>query len=166
VAVVRKAFPHDTLPIWSDYDYSDPRTTQVGHAVEGDQVSVLRRKFPGVFIQWVDGRTGWMCEWAVEMDPKEVKTIPWIDAKNSPQKIIVNDGDVYQFVVPVSIRAGVNYLTGDLLLVQKFTKETPYGELGPNGINWVCTTRFNTSVWSTLESCIERGMLKKIHHCY
>lgn len=66
MSTVKKAFPRDTLPIWSGYDYSDPRTSCVGHAKEGDQVTILERKFPGVYLRWEDGSTGWMCEWDIE----------------------------------------------------------------------------------------------------
>lgn len=97
----------------------------------------------------------------VIMSTKE--TIPWIYPLESPGKIMVHTGDVYQFQMPVSTRAGVTYNHGDLLLVQKQTKDTPHGEIGPYGYNWLCVTHANTTVWATLESCIERGYLRRIY---
>ena len=93
----------------------------------------------------------------------EAVQIPWRDPVDSPKRINVRVGDVYQFIIGASTRAGHNHLPGHLLVVTKRTKETPYGEIGPRGYNWCCLTQHSTSVWSTLESCIERGMLRLVH---
>lgn len=94
---------------------------------------------------------------------KELKKIPWIDPKESPKNISVRTGDVYQFATSVSTRAGHYFEVGDLLVVQFRTQGAPYGEIGPRGYNWQCLTRYSSSVWSTLESSIERGLLKLVH---
>lgn len=66
MSTLKKAFPRDTLVIWSDYDYSHPDTKQVGHFRVGEYVEVLERKFPGVLVMWSDLTTGWVCEWNIE----------------------------------------------------------------------------------------------------
>lgn len=97
------------------------------------------------------------------MDPqKEIKTIHWI-AADSPDRIEVEAGEVYMFTYPISTRAGHNYDRGDLLFVHRQTTDSPFNEVGPRGFNWHCRTRFGVSVWSTLESCIERGLLTKVY---
>lgn len=89
--------------------------------------------------------------------------IPWIDPKNSPKKISVRTGDVYQFTTGVSTRAGHNHYPDTLLVVQARITGAPHGEIGPRGYNWQCISQYGSSVWATLESCIERGMLKLVH---
>lgn len=63
---LRKAFPTDSLVVWSAHDYSHPDTKCIDHFVDGEQVEVLERNFPGVLVRWADGRTGWVCDWNVE----------------------------------------------------------------------------------------------------
>ncbi len=95
------------------------------------------------------------------MDKKEATQIPWIYPA-SAESIYPQAGEVYQFEMPVSTRAGHYFMPGDLLYIHEATEETPYGEIGPRGMNWICRTRFGVSVWSTLESCIERGLLSRV----
>lgn len=95
------------------------------------------------------------------MKTKPVK-VPWLDPVNSPKNIHPRSGDVYQFAQNVSTRAGHNHLIDTLLYVHEMTHEKPHGEVGPRGFNWLCRTYYGVSVWSTLESCIERGLLVKV----
>lgn len=82
---------------------------------------------------------------------------------DSAKKISVRTGDVYQFAIGVSTRAGNIHQPGTLLVVQNRTKETPFGEVGPRGVNWQCITEYGSSIWATLESSIERGLLRLVH---
>jgi hypothetical protein len=88
------------------------------------------------------------------------KVIPWLHPR-SADRIEIQEGDVYEFLCPVSTRAGHVHMTGELLHVHDRTGQTPFGEIGPQGHNWICRTRHGLSVWTTLEHCIERGLLRK-----
>ncbi len=74
----------------------------------------------------------------------------------------VQEGDTYKFMYDVDTRAGHTHKEGSLLHVLESTTSAPYGEVGESGSNWVCKTEFGTSIWSTLEQCISRDMLKKV----
>mgnify|MGYP006136753481 CR=1 FL=1 len=87
--------------------------------------------------------------------------MPFIE--KTPQEVQVEEGHVYQVRTGLSTRAGFNFEPGDLIVVIEKTSLTPYKEVGPHGYNWVCTTRFSTSVWATLENCIACGLLKRIY---
>lgn len=76
-------------------------------------------------------------------------------------RVEVKPGDVYEFAHDVVTRGGHVHLKGARLTVDDFTTKTPHGELGPDLRNWVCTTVHGTSVWATLEQCIERSLLVK-----
>lgn len=77
--------------------------------------------------------------------------------------IKVEAGDVYEVMVTgLYCRNGLAHRLGDILHVLKATHEVPYGEIGPNGCNWVVSSKYDTSIWSTLESCIERCVLKLV----
>jgi hypothetical protein len=95
-----------------------------------------------------------------------VYTIPWTTDNIRPE---VKPGEVYKVVVSgVSCRSGFTHNRDELLVVcektNDFPPKGPYGEVevGPYGYNWYVQTMHDYSVWSTLESCIERGMLKKV----
>lgn len=77
-------------------------------------------------------------------------------------KVQVQSGETYEFQYDVSTRAGHVHGEGTHLHVHDSTKETPFDEIGPYDLNWYCRTEFGISVWATLESCIERGLLKKV----
>lgn len=64
--IFKAAFPRDRIPIWSNHDYSDPKTRCIGHVCILGPAKVLKRKFPGVLVQWDNGYTGWVNEWNVE----------------------------------------------------------------------------------------------------
>jgi hypothetical protein len=92
----------------------------------------------------------------------KAKKITWIDPINSPKKIQIRSGDLFQFTHDVSTRAGYVHPRGSLLYVHQMTHDKPHGEVGPRGFNWVCRTQFDVSIWATLESSIERGLLVKV----
>lgn len=86
-------------------------------------------------------------------------TIPW----TTDARPIVRPGDRYKVVAAKIIcRSGYTHLHGEILDVVQQTVETPYDEVGPYGYNWRVHTKHDYSVWSTLESCIERGLLQKV----
>lgn len=80
----------------------------------------------------------------------------------SERTIHVEEGDVYEFLLNVGTRAGFTHLAGSRIFVVRKTREAPHNEVGPRGCNWVCQTIHDTSVWATLEHCIERGLLHRI----
>lgn len=84
--------------------------------------------------------------------------IGWVTATGE-QSIYVREGDVYEFDVNVSTRAGHTLQKGDRLTVLRRTTETPHNEIGPRGCNWVCRTFYGDTVWATLEQCLDRGLL-------
>jgi hypothetical protein len=55
----------DNIPVWSHFDYSAPKARHLKDANEGDEVVIVQRKFPGVFVRWPDGSEGWVNEWSV-----------------------------------------------------------------------------------------------------
>jgi hypothetical protein len=85
----------------------------------------------------------------------KIKTIPTLGA-------VVKSGDVYEFARDIATRAGHTHAKGSLLNVHDATKDTPFGEISGSGTNWLCSTDFGISVWSTLESCVALGKLKKV----
>ena len=110
------------------------------------------------------------------------RTIAWLDPA-SERRIRVSEGDVYEFVDGCSTRSGLLHPRGSLLYVHDRTGGAPpslrrsrivwpgphrtegamgHGEVGPRGHNWICRTQFDVSVWTTLEHCIERGVLRKV----
>ena len=94
--------------------------------------------------------------WAI---PKR-EVIPTIDDAGRPVEVTVKPGQVYEFLCDVSTRAGHTHEKGSLLIVQDSTTKTPHGEISQSGVNWVCETRYGTSVWATLEQCIARGLFR------
>jgi hypothetical protein len=64
--IFKAAFPGDRIPIWSHYDYSDPKTKLTGYVCILESAKVLERKWPGVLVRWENGYTGWINEWNVE----------------------------------------------------------------------------------------------------
>lgn len=76
----------------------------------------------------------------------------------------VKIGDVYEVVVGgVECRNGLTHRMGEQLIVCEKTNDTPYDEVGPYGYNWYVQSKYDKTVWATLESCIERKLLKKIN---
>lgn len=78
------------------------------------------------------------------------------------QEILVHEGDEYRWLECVSCRDGSVQHSGTILKVIKQTLLTPHDEVGPHGHNWLCDASNGRTVWATLESCIARGLLKKI----
>lgn len=74
----------------------------------------------------------------------------------------VKAGDVYEFTRDVYARSGHIFEEGDTLHVIEATGQTPYGEIGPDGVNWKVDAGNGYTVWATLEQCISRGLLVKI----
>jgi hypothetical protein len=75
---------------------------------------------------------------------------------------VVQEGDVYVFLVNMTTRAGFVHPAGSRLYVHDATKDTPFDELGPDGVNWYCRTQFDLSIWSTLEQGIERFLFARV----
>lgn len=91
-------------------------------------------------------------------DTDRVPNSPTIITIEKPvRKIEV--GDTLEFLCDVSTRAGNVHQQGSLIEVLSFTQETPFGEIGHRGYNWVCRTQYGDSNWATLESCLSRGLL-------
>jgi len=86
--------------------------------------------------------------------------IGWVTTHNP--KPVVESGDVYEFQVQVLTRGGFVFKIGSKLRVMDRTNSTPHGEIGPYGYNWICDADNGTTVWATLEQCIERDLLRKI----
>jgi hypothetical protein len=76
--------------------------------------------------------------------------------------IFVAPGDVYEWIVPCSTRAGHVIPVGERLYVLARTSDTPYNEIGPRGHNWLCRTSYGDTVWATLEQCLDRGLLYRV----
>jgi hypothetical protein len=92
---------------------------------------------------------------------KPVVVIPWL-SPHSANFVNPKPGEVYRFINNVSTRAGHIHPAGSLLYVRESTTRTPHGEIGPRGLNWICRTQFDVSVWATLEHCIECDLLVKV----
>jgi hypothetical protein len=90
-----------------------------------------------------------------------VRKISWLQPE-SAQTIRPEAGEVYQFMHDCSTRAGHIHPRGSLLYLEYKTTETPFDEIGPEGYNWMCRNSFGRSIWSTVESCIERKILKRV----
>lgn len=86
--------------------------------------------------------------------------IPTVDDSWKSQSVVVHSGEVYEFLFDVHTRGGLVHETGDLLEVLDSTQRAPYGEVSQSGVNWVCKTKYSTSIWATLEQCIARGLLR------
>lgn len=71
-------------------------------------------------------------------------------------------GDVYEFTHNILTRGGDILPKGSKLTVVEPTGQTPYGEIGPAGVNWKCDAANGFTVWATLEQCISRGVLVKV----
>ena len=74
----------------------------------------------------------------------------------------VHSNQIWQFTQNVTCRSGVPKLEGSLLYVLRSTTFAPFGEIGPHDVNWACLTDDGVTVWSTLESCIQRGLLELV----
>ncbi len=85
----------------------------------------------------------------------EVTTVPTHGIKVLP-------GDHYLWQHTVSCRSGLSHKKGTGLFVWLATQDAPHDEKTDHGTQWVCQTNLDTSVWATLESCIHRGLLKKV----
>lgn len=70
-------------------------------------------------------------------------------------------GDIYECMYDISCRDGSTLPNGSTVTVLEKTGFIPYGEVGPDK-NWLCKAANGNTVWSTLESCIERKLLKKV----
>ena len=90
-----------------------------------------------------------------------LRPIPWLDPR-SADRIKVAPGDTYEFTADISTRAGHIHPKGSRLFVHDPTTDSPNDEIGPRGMNWYCRTQFGISIWTTLEHCIERGVLRKV----
>lgn len=87
-------------------------------------------------------------------------SIPWTTEDVRPK---VKTGDVYEVIVSgIRCRSGFTHNRGEVLEVLHETLAAPFDEIGPYGYNWWVKTKHDNSVWATLESCIERGLLKKV----
>lgn len=78
------------------------------------------------------------------------------------RKIVVKPGDKFKWVIDIHCRDGSVMKEGSVLEVLEKTASMPYGEIGPNGYNLLCRAVNGTTVWSTLEHCIDRGLLEKV----
>ena len=74
----------------------------------------------------------------------------------------VQAGDVYEFTNDVWLRSGHIAEEGDRLHVIEPTGQVPFGEIGPDGVNWKVDAGNGFTVWATLEQCISRGLLRKV----
>jgi hypothetical protein len=87
--------------------------------------------------------------------------IGWLRS-SSAEKIQVKSGQVYIFIKEMHSRDGNVHPKDSRLHVHDSTTDAPFDEVGPNDLNWYCRTQFGVSIWSTLEHCIERGILKLV----
>lgn len=78
------------------------------------------------------------------------------------RKVVVHEGDVYEFLYNVTSRDGNIHPVGSRLYVHNRTQDAPHGEINESGTNWYCCTSFGISVWATLEHCIARGLFQKV----
>jgi hypothetical protein len=76
--------------------------------------------------------------------------------------VTVSVGDVYEFVVPMSTRAGHVHMKGSTLTVLAKTPLIAWGERSASGFNWYCETTHGRSIWTSLEQCISRRTMAKI----
>lgn len=74
----------------------------------------------------------------------------------------VHPNDVYEFLTDMATRGGQSHKKGSQLTVIDFTTQFPHHEISASGRNWICETIYGISVWATLESCISRGLFKKV----
>jgi hypothetical protein len=70
-------------------------------------------------------------------------------------------GESYIWQRDVWCRDGNTMKAGSRLEILEVTTETPYDEIGPYGYNLVCMTCNGVTVWSTVELCVDRGLLVK-----
>lgn len=90
-----------------------------------------------------------------------MRKIDWLNP-GSAQRIKIHSGQVYEFVQEIRCRNGDIHPAGSRLHVHDSTIEAPFDEIGPNGVNWICRTKFGITIWSTLEHCIERKVIKRL----
>lgn len=76
-----------------------------------------------------------------------------------PVKVVARE--LYRFTIEIYCRDGTVFDVGEPLRVISATDAIPYGEVGPNGHNWLCDAKNGLTVWATLEQCISRGVLQK-----
>jgi hypothetical protein len=88
----------------------------------------------------------------------DVKVVP--NVSNEP--VTVQPDFIYEFVCDMSARSGVTHKNGDTIKVIEATQATPHNEIGISGCNWICETKHGRSVWSSLEHCISRGMIRRL----
>jgi hypothetical protein len=60
-----RAFDGDMIPIWDNFDYSDPNTNMIGHMLPGLEVKIIDKKFPGFLVQ-ENNQHFWINEWNVK----------------------------------------------------------------------------------------------------
>lgn len=114
-------------------------------------------------IEIVDkGQTLRLGRYTVSADRLWLVVVPTTDDRGRPVEVSVAPGETYRFTTSVRTRAGQVYREGNLLHVHDPTQETPFGEMSGNGCNWICRGDYGISVWSTLESCIARGLLVRV----
>lgn len=76
----------------------------------------------------------------------------------------VKFGDKYEWTRDVACRSGAVQEEGSIIEVLDCTRACTWGEISESGWNWVCRTADGlVSEWSTLEQCISRGLLVKVH---
>lgn len=93
-----------------------------------------------------------------------MRKIEWITDRGS--SILVEPGDTYELLISMSCRDKSIIKKGSCILVLEQTNLTPYDEVGPHGYNWICYATNGKTIWSTLEHCIERGLLGKQPNWY
>ena len=71
-------------------------------------------------------------------------------------------GSMWIWQADMRTRSGLVIRAGMMATVTARTPETPHGEVMERGYNLIVTTGGGTTVWSTFEQCISRGMLKPV----
>lgn len=83
--------------------------------------------------------------------------------RNVANIVPVKPGDKYEWTCDVHCRSGAIQEEGSIIEVLDSTRKCSYGEISESGYNWVCRTADGlVSEWATLESCISRGLLRKV----
>lgn len=92
------------------------------------------------------------------MESKDLRIIHNLGPVERP----VQAGDTYRFTYGMQTRTGQFYPKGTWIQVLRPTNETPAGEIGESGVNWVCRTNLGDSVWATLEQCLSRRVIQLV----
>ena len=74
----------------------------------------------------------------------------------------VSEGSVWEWQTFVLARTGHVFKKGERAEIIEKTGMTPFGEIMERGYNLLVHTSNGTTVWSSFEQCVSRGLLKRI----